>query len=226
MNALRLVNPQRWNEYAYAINSPVSYTDPDGRGAILVDFNNLAEGLGHWGVIEVDNSTGAAVFTEFGPEGESKPVWKGAVKTYSLASPVERSNDLPTPESMRAIVHELAQREGQPTSSIALIYYKTPDAETEALKTAIDNYTQRGYRKIYCVVGPNCMSYAATLLSIAGIKHINWALDEPNSLFRWLEQFGDRTFPDDSKKNLREGVTHKIRYCTDAEIECTRTGGT
>jgi len=31
-----LVDPQRWNRYAYAGNNPLKYTDPDGRNPILV----------------------------------------------------------------------------------------------------------------------------------------------------------------------------------------------
>jgi RHS repeat-associated protein len=31
-----LVEPQRWNRYAYGLNNPLKYTDPDGRSATLV----------------------------------------------------------------------------------------------------------------------------------------------------------------------------------------------
>ena len=31
-----LVDPQRWNRYAYARNNPLRYTDPDGRGIVCV----------------------------------------------------------------------------------------------------------------------------------------------------------------------------------------------
>ena len=41
---LHLINPQRWNMYAYAVNNPLAFTDPDGRDAIAVKFGNGATG--------------------------------------------------------------------------------------------------------------------------------------------------------------------------------------
>jgi len=50
---LHILNPQRWNMYAYALNNPLTYTDPDGRDAIAVKFGNGAHGFGHSGVASV-----------------------------------------------------------------------------------------------------------------------------------------------------------------------------
>jgi RHS repeat-associated protein len=43
---LHLINPQRWNMYAYALNNPLTYTDPDGRDAAAVNFSMM---VGHGG---------------------------------------------------------------------------------------------------------------------------------------------------------------------------------
>lgn len=50
---LHVINPQRWNMYAYGLNNPLSYVDPDGRDAIAVGFRTLAAGAGHAALISV-----------------------------------------------------------------------------------------------------------------------------------------------------------------------------
>jgi len=38
-----LTDPQRWNRYAYALNRPYRYVDPDGANPILIKFAELAQ---------------------------------------------------------------------------------------------------------------------------------------------------------------------------------------
>ncbi len=44
---LHVVNPQRWNMYAYVVNNPTNYIDPDGKDAIAVNFVNEVPLGGH-----------------------------------------------------------------------------------------------------------------------------------------------------------------------------------
>ena len=124
-NALRVVNPQRWNSYSYAVNNPLSYVDPDGRDAIAVGFSKLAVGLGHAGIVSV-HTDGSARFGDFGPRGGGKPIAHGQVTEYTLKTKIQfDSNGKPTAGSLEAVAHELSADEDQPQDSISMAYYKT-----------------------------------------------------------------------------------------------------
>ena len=55
-----LVNPQRWNQYTYALNNPLTFSDPDGRSPTLVTAaigGGIGAFAGFVGSIAVDLST-------------------------------------------------------------------------------------------------------------------------------------------------------------------------
>jgi hypothetical protein len=54
-----MVNPQRWNRYAYALNNPLTYTDPDGLDALLINYTDGAHGAGHMEIMAL-NPDGSA----------------------------------------------------------------------------------------------------------------------------------------------------------------------
>lgn len=50
---LHVLNAQRWNMYAYAVNNPLSHVDSDGRDAIAVVYLKMAVHMGHAGIASV-----------------------------------------------------------------------------------------------------------------------------------------------------------------------------
>jgi RHS repeat-associated protein len=102
-NDLRLINPQRWNKYAYVINNPLILTDPTGKDAAYVNFNKMASGYGHSGLLSI-HADGSATYSRFGPKSGGL-VGTGEVQTdHELPSVQFGADGLPTPASYAAVI--------------------------------------------------------------------------------------------------------------------------
>jgi hypothetical protein len=200
-NDLRIINPQRWNKYSYAINSPLVFDDPSGKDAVYVNFNDKAGGAGHSGIISVhpDGSIisvhpdGSATYSSFGPKGGPTPYGDGAVQTDTNLPSVQFGADgLPTPASYGALINAVAGFEKDDPSNVGTDYFKTSPAETAALDAYIKQRTDAsnaGKAPKYCVIGNSCRDYALGGLKAAGINHGGSVI--PNHLFLDLLPFAD-----------------------------------
>jgi len=95
-----LVDPQRWNRYAYVTNNPLKYTDPDGRNPLLIAggigtavyggwaiYQNVRSGAPHWyDNVGVETTKGLLVGLTLGAAGAA----------LAPASAVEAVNLTPT----------------------------------------------------------------------------------------------------------------------------------
>ena len=211
---LHLINPQRWNMYAYVLNNPLTYTDSDGRDAVAVGFSDLAGGAGHIAVVSVHRD-GSATYGGFGPTGGGKPVWAGHVELQNLATKIAfDGSGKPTQESLKALAHELAGIEGQDASSVSLAYYKTSPQDTAAMDSymeyAFDHYIRAGYG-IYEVTQNDCRDYARTTLGKGGVNMpFRTHGLTPNMILEILMKGAAASYSEEKKK---EEVTHKIVPC-------------
>jgi RHS repeat-associated protein len=218
---LHLINPQRWNQYAYAVDNPLTYVDPDGKDAIVAEFSNMAAGLGHLAAISVENN-GVATYGDFGPTGGGKPLYSGDVNFTQLNTKIEfDSNYMPTRQSLDTLKSELAAKENQPVSSITLRYYSTLGSEAIAMKQAMMNaFLSRNGWKMYLVGINDCRRFTKNALAAAGINFSYGRFETPNAMAQeeawdsWLDDYyssQDSGGSDDSgDPKTHEEVTHRV----------------
>ncbi len=199
---LHIINPQRWNMYAYGMNNPLSYVDPDGRDAIAVNFVGEVPLGGHEGIIVV-HSDGSATYARFGPMHANTPSDEGKVTIQSL-KPVKFGPDgLPTDASYKELAAEVAKTEGQPASTVGFNYFKTSDADTIALQNWIDGWNT-AHAPDYDVLSSNCAAFCiAGLLVGRAIENRNVSLI-PNRLFMLLSSVADENWTWQGRQDNRE----------------------
>ena len=185
-NLVRVLNPQRWNMYGYAVNNPLAFTDPDGRDAVAVVFSNLAVNAGHAGIASVHHD-GLGSFADFGPAHGGRPVDAGKYGGFDFNSKISYGADgKPTHESLAALANELADREGQPHDSVKVLYFRTTDAETAALDQYIAEARRqqlKGKAPEYVVGFRDCAWFCLNGLQRAGIGQGSSVLTVPNWLY-------------------------------------------
>lgn len=220
--ALHVVNPQRWNQYAYVVNNPLFYVDPDGRDAIAVNFLAEIPIGGHEGIIVV-HPDGSATYARFGPKGGNTSVGPGEVKTQNLGKVEFQPNGLPTDQSYKNLAQEVASLEGEPANQVGFNYFKTSDTDTALLSDwikRIKEASDKGKAPPYHVLFQNCATFC-----IAGLTagHAIGALKLsriPDRLFQLLSPFATENYDNkDGSRTSKEKVKHRL--CTDRSCKET-----
>lgn len=203
---MHLLDPQRWNKYAYVLNKPLSMTDPDGLDAIAVNFSKEIPMVGHEGIMSV-RSDGSATYARFGPVGGSKPSGDGQVQSFNLTTKVQfDSNGQPTADSLKAVAAELGSsglspEKGQDPSSIRLNYFKLSDGDTANLDQWIkqqQDASNQGKAPKYNVVTSNCTMFCQRGLAAANAMtsaQANKGSIVPNRFWYELQQHQDTWDP-------------------------------
>jgi RHS repeat-associated protein len=209
---LRAINPQRWNQYTYAINNPINYVDNDGRDAAAVNFSGMVGGLGHVGLLVI-NKDGTASYTRFGPEDHSLgnlggASGTGAVLIYNNIPSVQfGSNGLPTDASVQAVADAVAQDESTPgsvvdPSTVRINYFQTGSTDTGLLNDWAQlqqEHSQNGQGPFgrYCVTSNNCATFTAAGLVAGGAITAEQARGlsvDPNRMFNQLSRLANDNF--------------------------------
>ncbi len=190
LQPLRVANPQRLNLYAYAVNNPHLYVDPDGRDVVLVNFSTGAGGFGHSGFVSVQ-SNGKARFADF--ESVSRPFFQtGSVQRIALDNVRFSSSGDP---DLTALATDIAAKTQRPANTVSLAYFRTTDAEALALDSWAKGQEQNPPK--YALVGYNCLSFCADGFTAAGLGNLLGGANSkirPNVAFTQVQSGADFSF--------------------------------
>ena len=180
--------------YAYALNNPLTITDPTGKDAAAINFSGMVAGLGHEGILSI-TPDGSAQYARFGPsEQTASGGWgldePGQVQTSTALPTVQfGANGLPTDASMTALKDALAKIENVSPSTVRINYFKTTPQETANLNAWIDQ--QKANTGRYKLCTRNCANFTARGLVAGGAltqSQANKLSIDPNLMFLQLQQ--------------------------------------
>ena len=103
--------------YAYCMNNPVKYIDPNEKDAVLAVFPDYKistpigkmGNLGHAGVLLINNKTGLTKYYEYGRYDKEG---KGEVRNIKISNVKIDKNGKPTTESLNKVMGELSKKAG------------------------------------------------------------------------------------------------------------------
>ena len=156
--------------YAYCMNNPVKYIDPNEKDAVLVvlpDYKistpiGKMGNLEHAGVLLIKNKTGLTKYYEYGrydKEGQ------GEVRNIKISNVKIDKNGKPTTESLNKVMGELSKKAGQ-NGRIDGAYIESDKYENmDKYATIKENENSNPSRKTYSLTGNNCGTFAADVVN-------------------------------------------------------------
>ena len=214
LSPLHIINPQRWNMYAYSLSNPTTLFDPTGLSAIAVNFQTQVPVGGHEGIISIHDD-GRAEYARFGPVVPGAPSGPGKVSAYPLESVPMGSNGLPTDAGYALLTQQVAKIENQDPSTVRMNFFITSESDTNMLDAWIQRNKEaadKGYRPWYSGRTQNCATFCAIgLIQGNAIRNKNLS-NVPNLLFYLLSSISTEN-ESQGNRTPKEVVTSKIVPC-------------
>ena len=222
LSPLHIINPQRWNMYAYSLNNPTTLVDPTGLSAIAVNFQKEVPGGGHEGFISIHDD-GRAEYARFGPVGGGALSGPGEVDVYPLSRVQMGPNGLPTDAGYKQLAAEVAKDEKQDPSTVRMNFFITSELDTNAADAWIQRMKEasdKGRAPSYLFNSQNCATFCiAGLIQGNAIQNKGTSI-VPNTLFDLLSAISTENYSN-GDRTPKESVTSKIcHYDENGNLVC------
>jgi RHS repeat-associated protein len=155
--------------YVYVHNNSLKYIDPDGKDGILIVFPDYKistpagkiGGLGHGGVLLIDNKTGTTKYYEYGRYDSEG---KGLVRTISVPNVKIGSDGKPTQQSLDKALGVISKKSGHGTR-VEGAYVKSDNfGAMKSYAEAKMKENNDADRKPYSLTSNNCATFACDVL--------------------------------------------------------------
>ncbi len=178
--------PRKLSLYSYGLQNPLVFTDPDGRDALIVVFTQYKVevpglgkigGLGHAGVVLIDNKSGFTKYYEYGRYDRAN---RGVVRNIKVPNVQMDENGKPTSASMKKLLRTLSKKAGH-NSKIEGAYIKN-DNFKQMFDYAKGRKEQNNDpdREPYDNTSNNCLTFCLDTSKAGGAEVPDDLVDWPN----------------------------------------------
>ncbi len=190
-----------YSPYSYCYNNSVNVVDRDGRDAIIITFPDYkidtesrfgrVGGIGHAGVLLIDNKTGTTKYYEYGryPTADGT---RGRVRNIRVDDVEMGPDGKPTSASLQKVLKQISERAGQ-NGNINGAYVKSDNfaamndyAQQKLKESNPGNDEYDSERDPYSFVDNNCGTFACSVVkqdaNVSGVP--NSILDTPKGMMK------------------------------------------